>query len=128
MGLTTNLQHEQSFLSFILGILKKNIDLLELDYKDALEKLYELYAQYSPETPEYYMDMPFAENMVEFFKTELANSRKSLSSPYFGKVIFNQDDEPDTQTLYIGKKGLLNRASEKKEQLIIDWRAPVSEV
>lgn len=128
MGFQSNQKHEQAFLDFILDVLQKNIEQLKIDHKDATDKLYDLYSKYSPDTPEYYMDIPFAENMVQFFKKELEFSQKSYSAPYFGKIIYHEEAEPGILTLYIGKKGLLNQTSPKKEQLIIDWRAPVAEV
>ena len=45
-------------------------------------------------------------------------------NPYFGKVTFRYDDEGDVIPFYIGMAGY--ESDMNNEQLIYDWRAPVS--
>ena len=44
-------------------------------------------------------------------------------SPYFGRLDLENDYDSDAQTLYIGKKGLVDGT----EQIIVDWRSPIGE-
>lgn len=56
---------------------------------------------------------------------ERAKLEKLIDSPYFGRIdfIFEGDTQEDAETFYIGPFGF---TSEDMEQMIYDWRAPVS--
>ena len=45
-------------------------------------------------------------------------------SPYFGRIDFHEDDEDQTDIVYIGIASLMDQANENF--LIYDWRAPIS--
>lgn len=62
------------------------------------------------------------EEQFKFIDRKLREFTILSSSPYFGKVIFN-DDELE-ETIYIGRFGLT--LTDSKTTLVVDWRAPVS--
>lgn len=45
------------------------------------------------------------------------------SSPYFGRIDFNEVDQKNTQQVYIGLHGLFDKG---EDPVIYDWRAPIS--
>ncbi|MDV3429574.1 MAG: AAA family ATPase, partial [Bacillota bacterium] len=47
-----------------------------------------------------------------------------INSPYFGRIDFKEEDEDESESIYIGRYGFISE--EKTEPTIIDWRAPVS--
>lgn len=53
---------------------------------------------------------------------ELSDLQKS---PYFGRIDIKDDDEPDTESLYIGVSSF---ADHDGNFLIYDWRAPISSI
>ncbi|WP_055666795.1 HelD family protein [Desnuesiella massiliensis] len=63
----------------------------------------------------------------EAFKTidrRLKELTALLSSPYFGKVSFREEDFNDQEEIYIGKFGVTPEGS--YEPVVLDWRAPVA--
>ncbi|CAM4352369.1 RNA polymerase recycling motor HelD [Paenibacillus phoenicis] len=47
-------------------------------------------------------------------------------NPYFGRIDFAEEGEPETERVYIGVSSLMDPSGEKF--LIYDWRAPISSV
>ena len=63
------------------------------------------------------------ENLTEIYLEKIRLMEKSLNKPYFARLDFKRDGESDIEELYIGKVGVID---EKNDNIIIDWRAPVS--
>ena len=93
---------------YIVNLRKKNIE----EYRDDEDKV-----------TEYFDHEIFAKE--EYFRV-LDRKLKELtilkSSPYFGKVSF--EDEFDSETIYIGRFGLTKE--DEYEPIIVDWRSPIS--
>lgn len=93
---------------YIVNLRKKNIE----EYRDDEDKV-----------TEYFDHEVFAKE--EYFRV-LDRKLKELtilkSSPYFGKVDF--EDEFDSETIYIGRFGLTK--DDDYEPIIVDWRSPIS--
>jgi Superfamily I DNA and RNA helicases len=93
---------------YIVNLRKKNIE----EYRDDEDKV-----------TEYFDHEVFAKE--EYFRV-LDRKLKELtilkSSPYFGKVNF--EDEFDSETIYIGRFGLTK--DDDYEPIIVDWRSPIS--
>jgi len=61
--------------------------------------------------------------LVYLGNKKLQDIKQIKDKPYFARVDFKADDE-DVEKLYIGKISILN--SQSQEPIIIDWRAPIS--
>ena len=48
--------------------------------------------------------------------------KRSIPTPYFGRIDFSLTDSDNSQKIYIGRKGI----SSDTESLVTDWRAPIS--
>ncbi|BCC53985.1 hypothetical protein BCJMU07_3335 [Bacillus cereus] len=57
-------------------------------------------------------------------KNEYDLLTKIKETPYFGRIDFKEDDEADTDEMYIGIGSFYDK--EKDEFLVYDWRAPIS--
>ncbi|MDQ0273632.1 RNA polymerase recycling motor HelD [Cytobacillus purgationiresistens] len=57
-------------------------------------------------------------------KDELASLKKARTKPYFARIDFSREDQQDAEIIYIGKTSLYSR--ENQEQIIVDWRSPIS--
>jgi DNA helicase-2/ATP-dependent DNA helicase PcrA len=66
------------------------------------------------------------ESVLKLYSSELADYIRIENSPYFGKIVYNEESEEKDSVIYIGKKGIND--FEKDEIPVIDWRAPISEV
>ncbi len=58
-------------------------------------------------------------------KNQLSTLKDLKKSPYFGRIDIQDDDEEETERLYIGIASFEN---EDGEFLVYDWRAPISSV
>ncbi|MGG6310309.1 RNA polymerase recycling motor HelD [Paenibacillus macerans] len=56
----------------------------------------------------------------------LSSLRRMQETPYFGRIDFAEDGEPETERIYIGVSSLMDPSGERF--LIYDWRAPVSSI
>jgi DNA helicase II / ATP-dependent DNA helicase PcrA len=74
--------------------------------------------------PRYFGD-DFVEQVLDS-KREKSRERLALltKEPYFGRLDFQEEGQPDAQPLYIGKRGM--DRPDWKQPYIIDWRAPVA--
>lgn len=61
--------------------------------------------------------------ILQMYVNKLANMKKIKDTPYFARMDFKEDDK-SKEELYIGKLSLLD--SETLEPIIVDWRAPIS--
>ncbi|MGL5354567.1 MAG: RNA polymerase recycling motor HelD, partial [Clostridium sp.] len=65
------------------------------------------------------------EKIYSVLKKEIENYEEALNSPYFGRVDFREYRGQD-ESIYIGKQGV--NSSADGEEVIVDWRAPVSDL
>ncbi|MET3288652.1 UNVERIFIED_CONTAM: DNA helicase-2/ATP-dependent DNA helicase PcrA [Brevibacillus sp. OAP136] len=50
--------------------------------------------------------------------------QQSRLKPYFGRVDFMKDETYETDSVYIGKRGVVS--SDTMDSIVVDWRAPVA--
>ena len=55
---------------------------------------------------------------------KIVDIRNIKPKPYFARIDFKENSDEEVEKLYIGKISIID--SETKEPLIIDWRAPIS--
>lgn len=82
-------------------------------YKNRINSIFTTYAN----------NQIMIENLTEIYLEKIRLMEKSLNKPYFARLDFKRDGESDIEELYIGKVGVID---EKNNNIIIDWRAPVS--
>lgn len=61
--------------------------------------------------------------VLQMYVNKLANMKKIKSTPYFARMDFTENNK-NKEKLYIGKLSLLD--SKTLEPIIVDWRAPIS--
>jgi len=55
---------------------------------------------------------------------EVDQLRRSKARPFFAKVDFREQDQPDRERAYIGRFGLYDRAT--MDPIVLDWRSPMA--
>lgn len=65
------------------------------------------------------------EKIYSVLRKEIENYKEALISPYFGRVDFREYRGQD-ESIYIGKQGVSSTSD--GEEVIVDWRAPVSDL
>lgn len=114
---------EESFLDFCEGMIQKNIDLYQEKSAVLGAEIQELYDNYRSNNPELHNDLVMAIAMKEQVDTALRQNERAYVKPYFGRVDYEDKEDGEKHTLYLGKNGVVK---DRTEPLIIDWRAPVS--
>lgn len=92
----------------------RNLQRYTVDYKSELDK-YEVYNHHQS------LNLMDKRSVLE--SGILRKLQQQLTTPYFARVDFRFDQEPEAEPFYLGRYGL---AGNYGEQLIYDWRAPVS--
>lgn len=64
--------------------------------------------------------------MQGMLEEDIDKFKKVEDKPYFGRVNFREDYKEEVETIYIGKFGLYD--AEQGEMLVLDWRAPMSNI
>lgn len=85
-----------------------------IDYKNELDK-YEVY--------NHQQNLKFLDSRSVLEANVLKKLNYQKQTPYFSKIAFQFDDEEEVEDFYIGRYGFADRYG---EQLIYDWRAPIS--
>ena len=89
-------------------------------YKDIME----YYGLRIEAIPKIYMNNELMiKNAIEMYSEKLRLMEKSIDKPYFARLDFARDGETKLEKLYIGKVGVMD---EDNNNIVIDWRAPVS--
>ncbi|WP_144568711.1 HelD family protein [Bacillus pseudomycoides] len=92
--------------------MKKTLSTMD-EQLDKLEKI-----------PVYYGE-DFKEQILESMReSNRQNLRIGVQEPYFGRLDFQEDGQPEPKPIYIGKVGVSDE--ETMKPIVIDWRAPVA--
>ncbi|EEM16727.1 MULTISPECIES: HelD family protein [Bacillus] len=92
--------------------MKKTLSTMD-EQLDKLEKI-----------PVYYGE-DFKEQILESMReSNRQNLRIGVQEPYFGRLDFQEDGQPEPNPIYIGKVGVSDE--ETMKPIVIDWRAPVA--
>lgn len=125
---------EEVYLSNVLKIINKQIDNLDKSLSDdekaiSEQKEYIWSNIYEMDTIEKAanVDILMAQEDSKYRNIqERKGLKRMLRSPYFGKIVFSYDDDPEdmAETFYIGVRSLADE--DMVEYYVYDWRAPVS--
>ncbi|WP_251866907.1 hypothetical protein [Enterococcus malodoratus] len=85
-----------------------------IDYKNELDK-YEVY--------NHHQNLKFIDSRSVLESNVLKKLNYQKNTPYFSKIAFQFSEEEEVEDFYIGRYGFADRFG---EQLIYDWRAPIS--
>ncbi|MDU5333268.1 HelD family protein [Enterococcus sp.] len=85
-----------------------------IDYKNELDK-YEVY--------NHQQNLKFIDSRSVLEANTLKKLNYQKNTPYFSKIVFQFSEEDEPENFYIGRYGFADHFG---EQLIYDWRAPIS--
>lgn len=72
---------------------------------------------------QYRKDPKHFEHIVNNIKIRLETLKKAIQNPFFGRIIFDNEEKNITNDIYIGRVGVQD---ENNQILVVDWRAPIS--
>jgi DNA helicase-2/ATP-dependent DNA helicase PcrA len=132
-------EEEKQYLAYALEKVQEELDKHDTDQEVITRDLYEkrkylwqelvgaeraIQDQYERTMQE--TDIIAGEKSLSENQLQVERLKKMLDSPYFARIDFQEEDEYDSETFYIGKFGLTDL--EFFEQIICDWRSDVASV
>ena len=94
---------------------------LEENHKEVL-RLYKIAWKSWDRDPENHDGAP--SGIMEMYEELIRNYNRNQDSPYFARIIFQEDGSEEVTDVYIGKIGYVDLKTTK----LIDWRAPVADL
>ncbi|MBP3326885.1 MAG: superfamily I DNA and RNA helicase [Coprococcus sp.] len=127
-----NNQYEQEYFTKLQTAMAEDIERSreDIEYRSKAIKAQKKYMRDSHgdmDDEEFLQNMQNVNNdtlFVEHASKRLERLVRQKENPYFGKIKFFYDEDDEEIPLYIGMNGYLRTGQE--EQLVYDWRAPVS--
>ena len=95
-----------------------------IDIKNQYKKLIKEYEDSIKKVMVDYKNDPFLQaSLLEQFHTKLAQLKRCIENPFFGRIDFYDEEEKKEEVCYIGKVGVLDNFG---DTITVDWRAPIS--
>ncbi len=116
---------EEGHLESCIKVIQQNIDKYLQEFKDLTAETKELYDNYRSANPELHNDLVIGLDMKSQVERTLKKNMLALKKPYFGRIDYKEDGDKVSYSLYLGKNGVRKNIT---ENMIIDWRAPISSV
>ena len=127
MEYKSDIGEEREHLQGVVAVVERSLDAITKEREEKSELLKELITKFTSAAPEFYNDIPITKALVELYTKMIRGYGAARLKPYFGKINF--DSEGENNILYIGKYGVSDfHKSGAEKPLVIDWRAPVSEL
>ncbi|MHB8131231.1 MAG: helicase domain-containing protein, partial [Mobilitalea sp.] len=118
-------QLEEQHLEHCVKVIQHNIEDYFQKYKEASDETKELYDNYRSNNPELHNDLVVGLDMKSKMERTLNKNLLAIKKPYFGRIDYRETVDQENYCLYLGKNGIRKNTS---ENMIIDWRAPISSV
>ncbi len=118
-------KREEHHLQNCVQIIQHNIDDYFKKYSEISAETKELYDNYRSNNPELHNELVTGLDMRSMMKRLLNKNLLAIKKPYFGRIDYKEIKENETFSLYLGKNGIRKNIA---ENLIVDWRAPVSTI
>ncbi|CAI2567082.1 DNA helicase IV [Apilactobacillus kunkeei] len=137
-----DLKNEQNRVDEVVAKLHKRIDKTEAEYQKAHNETKRVQQNYGNNTSVNYVEVDdrietsadlqqqrgLVNKVVQseaIIKNQLETYKKLADSPYFGRIDIKDDDDDDTESLYIGTASFVD---DNENFLVYDWRAPISSI
>lgn len=118
-------QKEEHYLEQCVKVIQHNIDEYWLKYKALSNETKELYDEYRLNNPGLHNDLSIGLDLKSMMERTLNKNMLALKKPYFGRIDYMDKEDNQSYCLYLGKNGIRKNIT---ENMIIDWRAPISSV
>ena len=114
---------EEANLADTLSVIQHNIRTYGKDVSAMREEIDDMLEHFHDDNPELINTLENTMTMHENLKRALEHNEKAQKKPYFGRIIFHDENLNKDESLYIGRGGISRDAT---NLVVVDWRAPVS--
>ncbi|MDE5931245.1 MAG: AAA family ATPase, partial [Lachnospiraceae bacterium] len=123
MGLSR--QDEEAYLVKTLSIVQDNVANYGQEVSQMQADIDEMLAHYHDNDIEVLTILNNTVTLHEHMKRALLRNEKAMSKPYFGRIIFQDENLHKKESIYIGKGGI---SKDTTHWMVVDWRAPAANV
>ncbi len=116
---------EEKHLEQCIAVIDGNIEEYMRQFQEISAETKELYDNYRSDNPELHNDLVIGLDMKSQIERTLNKNLLARRKPYFGRIDYQEVDDHTSYSLYLGKNGIRKNIT---ENIIIDWRAPISSV
>lgn len=130
-------KEEVNRLDYTKDFLNKTINAVE-EFKEVHKgNIRSIMSDEAEDSSDAYINLLITNNIIEMAEKNYYAYKKVKDKPYFSRIDFKIDDDSKDKDIDIEKKDEINKIyigkaslydAEKKEQIIVDWRAPVANV
>lgn len=118
-------QDEETYLAETLSVVQDNV----ADYGREVARMQadidEMLAHYHDNDTEVLTILNNTVTLHDHMKRALLRNEKAMNKPYFGRIIFQDENLHKKESIYIGKGGI---SKDTTHWMVVDWRAPVANV
>lgn len=122
-GFGTSRQAEENYLKQTLAVIRNNIKEYGREITRMQGDIDEMLEHYHDNDAEVFSILNTTVTLHEHMKRAFMRNEKALSRPYFGRIIFHDENLDKDESLYIGRGGI---SKDTTHQVVVDWRAPVA--
>ncbi len=116
---------EEQHLEQCISVIDSNIEEYASEFKEVSAETKELYDNYRSDNPELHNDLVIGLDRKSLIERTLNKNLLARRKPYFGRIDYRETGDNSSYSLYLGKNGIRKNIT---ENMIIDWRAPISSV
>lgn len=118
-------QNEEAYLAKTLAVIQDNLTNYGQEVSRMQADIDEMLAHYHDNDTEVLTMLNNTVTLHEHMKRALLRNEKAMSRPYFGRIIFQDENLRKRESIYIGKGGI---SKDTTHWMVVDWRAPVANV
>lgn len=118
-------QDEEAYLAKTLSIVQDNVANYGHEVSRMQADIDEMLAHYHDNDTEVLTILNNTVTLHEHMKRALLRNEKAMNKPYFGRIIFQDENLRKRESIYIGKSGI---SKDTTHWMVVDWRAPVANV
>lgn len=121
--LGTSRQAEEQYLAQTLEVIRNNVENYGRDVARMRAEIDDMLDHFHDDNPELINTLENTMTMHDSLYRALERNQRAMKKPYFGRIIFHDENLNKTDSLYIGKGGV---AKDATTLAVVDWRAPVA--
>lgn len=118
-------QDEETYLAKTLSVVWDNVTNYGREVSRMQADIDEMLAHYHDNDTEVLTILNNTVTLHDHMKRALSRNEKAMNKPYFGRIIFRDENLRKEESIYIGKGGI---SKDTTHWMVVDWRAPVANV
>ena len=116
-------QSEEKYLQSTLAIIRNNIEKYGQSVSQMRAEIDDMLEHFHDDNPELINTLENTITLHDHMDRALERNKRAQGKPYFGRIIFHDEQLNKDESLYIGRGGISEDAT---HPVVVDWRAPVA--